>query len=369
MVLTEEQEKAQKAAIALAAAQTAGGATGGAAGGASGQQPQAPVGMPSGYKIQLPTYNGVESPKLRAAEFLDKVESCGIVYGWSDVHKIRAATMNLTHIANTWHYNLFEDYPETMVRWDKFKEMFLERFHRRITPTEQNAHLEKLKQRPTESVDDLMDRCKRTISELGIAKTQIIFYFLQGLHPHIRTKVQEIPTLVTKEDFLRTARAIERAAPSNSKIIDIATIQVTADGSEDDTEKEQSTNDEINALSERIQVLTSQLKGKKKRKKKPEFPRKGGAGGRSGTTGVKSNVPAGTFCYRCRRYGNHMAKQCPVPQEMLATIVPDVPHPSSTFGTYGIAAMQGHQAPTSFEPEDDSRYRFMSLNEEKKALN
>ena len=63
-----------------------------------------------------------------------------------------------------------------------------------------------------------------------------------------------------------------------------------------------------------------------------------------------------------------MAKQCPVPQEMLATIVPDVPHPSSTFGTYGIAAMQGHQA-SSFEPEDDSRYRFMSLSDDKKAVN
>ena len=281
MVLTaEEQERAQKAALAtaLAAAQTAGGATGGATGGDSGTQPN-PVGMPSGYKIQLPTYNGVESPKLRAAEFLDKVESCGILYGWSDVHKIRATTMNLTHIANTWHYNLFEDHPETMVSWVKFKEMFLERFHRRITPTEQNAHLEKLKQRPTESINDLMDRCKRTISELGIAKSQIIFYFLQGLHPHIRTKVQEIPTLVTKEDFLRTVRAIERAAPSNSKIIDIAMIQISAEASEDDADKEQTTNDEINALSKRIQVLTSQLKGKKKKKRKPEFPRKGGAGG------------------------------------------------------------------------------------------
>jgi len=329
--------------------------------------PTQPLGMPSGYRIQLPTYNGIESPKLRAAEFLDKVDSCGIVYGWSDVHRIRAATMNLTHIASTWHYNLFKDVPLAMVNWTTFKEHFLERFHRRITPTEQSAHLEKLKQRPTESVDDLMDRCKRTIDELQLERKQVIFYFLQGLHPHLRTKVQEIPTLVTETDFLKTARAIERAAPASQKIIDIASIE-TDETPEEEQDKEKSLQEEISALQDKLQVLTTQVKGKKKKRKFQEFPRRGGAGGRSGTVGVKSNVPGGTFCFRCRRYGNHLAKQCPVPQELLATIVPDVPHPTSTFGTYGMASMQQAQA-QGFDPEDDNRYRFLSINESKGSLN
>jgi hypothetical protein len=325
-------------------------------GGAGGTSVKTEQPVPSGYKIQLPTFNGVESSKLRADDFIEKVEACGIVYGWADVHMIRATSMNLTNIANTWCNNLFHDEEATKTTWKLFKERFLDRFHRKATPTEQSAYLDKLKQRPTESVEDLMDRIKRTLRELEIDKGQTIFYFIQGMHSHIRLKVQEIPHLETEEDYLRTARSIERALPSNQKIIDIASLETETQDEEKDSKE--SITDEIASLQHRIEVLTSTIRPKPKKGKKRAPYRPVGAGGRSGTVGVRSNPGSNIFCYRCRRYGNHLAKQCPVPQELLATIVPDIPHPSSTFGSYGISSMQ------TMDANDDNRYRFISLENE-----
>ena len=306
-----------------------------------------------GYKIQLPQFNGVETSKLRADDFLTKIEAAGIVYGWTSQHKIRAASMNLTNIAHTWCLNLFHDNNNAKTDWNVFQAAFIDRFHRKATPTEQSTYLDKLKQRPTECVDDLLDRVKRTLRELEIASSQIVFYFLQGLHAHIRVKVQEIPGLKTENEFLKTARAIERALPANQKIVDIATIET---GVEDKEEPRDDPTDEIAALQARIEVLTATTKPKPKKKKRGPY-KPAGAGGRSGTTGVRNNSGS-IFCYRCRRYGNHLAKQCPVPQELLATIVPDIPHPTSNFGTYGMASMQ------TADVNDDNRYRFISLENE-----
>jgi len=312
----------------------------------------------TGIKLNLPVYSGEEESKVKADQFIGKVEHAGAAGHWDDATYVSMASFNMTGKANTWQVVYLHKYPQHATQWAQFRDAFLTRFHRANTITERTFLLAQLSMKTSESVGDFHDRVQRTIMELRLSNECILLFLLNGLTPSIKKTVEQTTGLVTEHQFLTAALAAEAAQTTKvhrANITAIATSSertpadvVRSDDSSDADDGEPSSKDaEIAALQQKFQKLNNKWKHRKKptvaNPQQQQYRGSGGrnnseprrsGGGRSGTTG-RSSTPNSTFCFRCRRYGNHFANNCPVPQEMLATLVPDVPHPHSNFGTYG----------------------------------
>jgi hypothetical protein len=153
------------------------------------------------------------------------------------------------------------------------------------------------------------------------------------------------------EEFVETSKALELSLHKGRNHQQISVIDLEPITEENDME----------LISEHLEIAALQRRFKQFSKKytpntSPSTSSSGPTSqGNRRSRGKKPHNYTGTiFCYRCRRYGKHHARNCPVPKQALAMMSEDEPHPAN--GRYQEIC-QMDETP-SFEA-----YRYQTLAE------
>jgi hypothetical protein len=125
----------------------------------------------------VPKWSGSESA-VPLEEFLSHIESAAKIGRWEDEDKVRIAIVRLTEPARTF-YNTNRELHSESVTWQRFKEIFAERFKDVKTDQFHFNRLQSARQLKNESPQDFADRC-RALSQRVMYKTNDPV--AQGIH-------------------------------------------------------------------------------------------------------------------------------------------------------------------------------------------
>jgi hypothetical protein len=293
---------------------------------------------PGRYKATLPFYHGV-SDTLKAKDYITMVERCKGVQNWSNQAALNAAALNLRGAAYQWSALYFREAglgAET--DWNGFRTAFIARFHRTTTVTEVQQQLSLLKQKSNESVDDFMDRIDTAMYELsGFNISQSVHFFLAGALPNLKSFLEANDLLETKEQFRKAARSWEIANVSRQRRQELSALR--ADNTdvydqEPSVHENDSTLDDDDEFSSTIERLAAMYSNRgRSRFGRSRFGRGRNYRGTPSTRGATATPGKGPptqqliKCFSCRRYGTHIARDCPIPKHIVATMKNLDPHP------------------------------------------
>ena len=315
--------------------------------------------------VKLPKFG--DTDKILPRDFLLMVDEASKTNSWTSEQTAANVILALEGRALTWIRGIKEqdaqrsDETKIATNWERLHREFIKRFAPAQTTVHKRAILRKLQMTNEETPQDFYDRCivqmyalkehvptaERTQGWIKSFEDEILLAFLGGLKEEIRTKLEEDPSLATKDRMLETATAIYNAHDTTKPQTTAALAQINKD-------KER----EIAELSTRVAQLQTQYRGQPRFQRgfrgrnssfrgRGRFPRRGFTTSRGTTTpsysrgpiqnrgrgfsynnrGRGQSVPNDT-CFKCSSKG-HWARNCPV-ESVQPTSTPNAMPQSST---------------------------------------
>ena len=331
--------------------------------------------MAEGRAGRIPHFNGNSSDLFSPALWLGNVDELSKTHKWDEPQRLSSALLCLQGPAGKWREMLEMKDSPSLATWAAFKESFLARFQPSTTAVAAVKLLSNLRCKSGEPVHDFYDHVTTSVykaSEEALQKEVrgwgedcenqkkgfdaardhfTIAYFVNGLPPSIRSIVEaKFSSLVTPEDFLKAAVEAE-----------VATSESSSSG-------------KIMELEQQIAALrlSTGSGGAGRGGGAPRFynnpPAGRGRGGANpgGNPGSNpgSNAPGSglshrarvalrsnwILCHKCGQWGKHLARECRVGAQKLATLQrqdPNKPPPGPPRDPWFDAAVASLDSSTS----------------------
>jgi hypothetical protein len=173
----------------------------------------------------------------------------------------------------------------------------------------------------------------------GFNISQSVHFFLAGALPNLKSFLEANDLLETKEQFRKAARSWEIADVSRQRRQELSALHADntdvydqdwePSGHEHDSTLDD--DDEFSSTNERLAAMYSN-------RGRSRFARSRFGRGRNyrGTPSTRGTIagpgkgPQGQQlikCFNCKRYGTHIARDCPIPKHIVATMKNLDPHP------------------------------------------
>ena len=187
-------------------------------------------------KLPLPTFaaegTSASSISIDAEQFLSRFNDWASVCGFEGERKVKALGYALTDAAGNWHKQMSKRGKLSADDWAEVEREFRGRFVKAVSPRFIAGELNKLGQKPTESVADFLDRCELAQTlldeqwavEAGAAhradrlqvtdsvhQVMVLHHFLRHLRPEIGDNLALCQNLTTLDEHVKAAERIEKA--------------------------------------------------------------------------------------------------------------------------------------------------------------
>ena len=296
-------------------------------------------------KVRLPVFDGKSAPE-DLQTFIAKCDALLNTFPAAEreTKTASAAILSLEGVAARWVRNLkrgTDEDRESLNTWTNLRAALIARFGDRLSLANQSALLDALVQGPEEPVLDFADRVRDSVYDLEqdvtaadrakegfqLAQTRhTMQLFLRGLRPSIKSQVESDIAVKTFDGAIQKACAVETADRKEKRekknIAEVNTKVPEATAME-----EKNVENELQQIKKEIAEMTSAFRGMGRfrgrggnrggnRGRSNNFRggqyRGGGGGAYRGFSrgGNGSGSGRGIFCFRCRRYGNHIARYC-----------------------------------------------------------
>ena len=192
-------------------------------------------------KLPLPTFSAEgTSPSaisIDAEQFLARFNDWAAVCGYDGERKAKALGHALTDAAANWHKQMGRRGKLSEDNWGNVEQAFRARFVKAVSPRYIAGELNKLAQKPTESVADFLDRCELAQTFLdeqwaiaeeatnraarlevteSVHQALVLHHFLRHLRPEIGDSLALCQNLETLDDHVKAAERIEKAGAEKS---------------------------------------------------------------------------------------------------------------------------------------------------------
>ena len=352
----------------------------------------------------VPSFNGSRPKPQEATSFIRKLEQTASQNKWDEANTIIGFEMRLEDSADGWWTFYKEDHPNSCQKWDVVKKEFLKQYSNDTTGIKVQRSVEEVKQRTDEDVYAFSIRVQRIVRDAlprsdyalgndhesmeavldGLQKARerhMLDRFMLGLRPEIKNILKSRNYGNTLESALKEAIRIQESHQilptkkrDEGKIHEISE-NVGTTKEETNDEPQEPWEKAISKLSEQIAAINSQIKGdsnnKPSRNQRRTQNRGNGRGrgrgnGRGGNNnynqtqsnqgwnngysnnngqqwnnGNSNGQQKAIMCYRCRRWGNHTARNCNVSGRDLALMEEQMAPPAMVNSISAYDNMRG----------------------------
>ena len=300
------------------------------------------------WMAKVGSFSGPHKNIMEPREFVDRFETAIMQGNWTNKVAVANFGQVLQGPAKMWYANTLIEHPNKSKLWMEVKRLFQEEFQAKSTNTETRNQLNKLRQEKDESVQTFSFRVQYIINslfpvpklgenpselQLGIAKVmkernllEMTVFFSSGLKADIRRACEAMPGFETFDyrDTVLAARKHEKILSGDEKSL----AELKQNVGEEDVDKQLAA----------VELFKKELMAKKHGGNATNWRGNGNRGfgnrrgrGRGGNNGGQKRR---IRCYRCQKWGTHIASKCPVPQNQLSelkaddeTTDPGTPHP------------------------------------------
>ena len=218
-------------------------------------------------KLPLPTFSGegpsASSISIDAELFLNRFNDWADVCGYQADRKVKTLSYALVGAGANWHKQMERRGKLPADDWPAVEREFRNRFVKAVSPRYIAGELNKLSQKPTESVADFLDRCQlaqtlldeqwvvpaaavNRAARLEVVETVhqvlVLHHFLRHLRPEIADNLALCQNLTTLDEHVKAAERIEKAG----------------------TEKATPKGNNVSAINEEVAAIGGGLRKKKK---------------------------------------------------------------------------------------------------------
>ena len=300
------------------------------------------------WMAKVGSFSGPHKNIMEPRELVDRFETAIMQGNWTNKVSVANFGQVLQGPAKMWYANTLIEHPNKSKLWMEVKRLFQEEFQAKSTNTETRNQLNKLRQEKDESVQTFSFRVQYIINslfpvpklsenpselQLGIAKVmkernllEMTVFFSSGLKADIRRACEAMPGFETFDwrDTVLAARKHEKILSGDEKSL----AELKQNVGEEDVDKQLAA----------VELFKKELMAKKHGGNATNWRGNGNRGfgnrrgrGRGGNNGGQKRR---IRCYRCQKWGTHIASKCPVPQNQLSelkaddeTTDPGTPHP------------------------------------------
>ena len=300
------------------------------------------------WMAKVGSFSGPHKNIMEPREFVDRFETAIMQGNWTNKVAVANFGQVLQGPAKMWYANTLIEHPNRSKLWVEIKKLFQDEFQAKSTNTETRNQLNKLRQEKDESVQTFSFRVQYIINslfpvpqlsdeptelQLGIAKVmkernllEMTVFFSSGLKADIRRACEAMPGFETFDwkDTVLAARKHEKILSGDEKSL----AELKQNVGEEDVDKQLAA----------VELFKKELMAKKHGGNATNWRGNGNRGfgnrrgrGRGGNNGGQKRR---IRCYRCQKWGTHIASKCPVPQNQLSelkaddeTTDPGTPHP------------------------------------------